>query len=112
MVALPATSHHHHPWPTSLIPTTLRTLNFSLLFDIDATTLRSSTFLMKISLLLPQEPSTSLLNGFNPIFSQVKYIAAGNEIFLKDPFYTPYVLPAMMNLYRSITINAKSGTKY
>jgi hypothetical protein len=22
--------------------------------------------------------------------AQVKYIAVGNEVFLKDPFYTPY----------------------
>ncbi|KAG6744373.1 hypothetical protein POTOM_053093 [Populus tomentosa] len=68
-----------------------------------------STFLMKISLLLPLAPSTSLLNGFSLIFSQISplsmsniYIAVGNEAFLKDPFYTPYLVPAMMNLYQAL----------
>jgi len=34
--------------------------------------------------------------------AQVKYIAVGNEVFLKDPFYTPYVVRAMMNLYQAL----------
>ncbi|KAJ6865548.1 hypothetical protein NC651_035955 [Populus alba x Populus x berolinensis] len=36
----------------------------------------------------------------NILTVQVKYI--GNEVFLKDPFYTPYVVPAMMNLYQAL----------
>ncbi|XP_058103762.1 glucan endo-1,3-beta-glucosidase-like [Magnolia sinica] len=30
---------------------------------------------------------------------QIKYIAVGNEIFLKDQYYTPYLVPALRNLY-------------
>ncbi|KAL3835573.1 hypothetical protein ACJIZ3_010309 [Penstemon smallii] len=34
--------------------------------------------------------------------NQVKYLAVGNEVFLKDPFYTPFVVPAIFNLYQAI----------
>ncbi|KAF8399701.1 hypothetical protein HHK36_015571 [Tetracentron sinense] len=34
--------------------------------------------------------------------NQILYIAVGNEIFLKDPYYTPFVLPAIMNLYQAL----------
>ncbi|XP_016509778.2 glucan endo-1,3-beta-glucosidase-like [Nicotiana tabacum] len=34
--------------------------------------------------------------------NQVKYLAVGNEIFLKDPFYSPYIVPAISNLYQAI----------
>ncbi|XP_003631271.3 glucan endo-1,3-beta-glucosidase-like [Vitis vinifera] len=35
---------------------------------------------------------------------QVRYIAVGNEVFLKDPFYTPYVLPSIISLYQALQI--------
>lgn len=34
--------------------------------------------------------------------SQVRYFAVGNEVFLKDPYYTPYVVPAILNLYQAL----------
>ncbi|XP_073057165.1 glucan endo-1,3-beta-glucosidase-like [Primulina eburnea] len=34
--------------------------------------------------------------------SQVRYLAVGNEVYLKDPFYTPYVVPAILNLYQAL----------
>ena len=36
--------------------------------------------------------------------NQVRYIAVGNEVFLKDPFYTPYVLPSIVSLYQALQI--------
>ncbi|XP_059637408.1 glucan endo-1,3-beta-glucosidase-like [Cornus florida] len=33
---------------------------------------------------------------------QVQYIAVGNEIFLKDPFLTPLLVPAIANLYQAL----------
>ncbi|XP_048233110.1 glucan endo-1,3-beta-glucosidase-like isoform X2 [Ricinus communis] len=44
--------------------------------------------------------------------SRVKYIAVGNEVLLKNPFYTRYVVPAMMNLYEALTmLNLESSIK-
>ncbi|KAI4328265.1 hypothetical protein L6164_020633 [Bauhinia variegata] len=34
--------------------------------------------------------------------NQVRYIAVGNEIFHKDPFYTPHLLPAIFNLHQAL----------
>ncbi|PIN05594.1 Glucan endo-1,3-beta-D-glucosidase [Handroanthus impetiginosus] len=34
--------------------------------------------------------------------SQVRYLAVGNEVLLKDPFYAPYLVPAIHNLYKAI----------
>ncbi|CAK9182750.1 unnamed protein product [Ilex paraguariensis] len=34
--------------------------------------------------------------------NQVRYIAVGNEVFLKDSFYTPHVVPAIGNLYQAL----------
>ncbi|KAI3467533.1 hypothetical protein Pfo_024196 [Paulownia fortunei] len=34
--------------------------------------------------------------------TQVRYLAVGNEVLLKDPFYTPYVVPAILNLYEAL----------
>jgi exo-beta-1,3-glucanase (GH17 family) len=34
--------------------------------------------------------------------TQVRYIAVGNEVFLKDPFYTLHVVPAILNLYQAL----------
>ncbi|KAK4753599.1 hypothetical protein SAY87_001703 [Trapa incisa] len=35
---------------------------------------------------------------------QVRYIAVGNEVFLKDPYYTPHVVPAILNLHQALGI--------
>ncbi|KAL7261117.1 hypothetical protein ACSBR1_006709 [Camellia fascicularis] len=42
--------------------------------------------------------------------TQIKYIAVGNEILLKDPFYTPYLVPAMNNLYIALQTLGLSDT--
>ncbi|THG06730.1 hypothetical protein TEA_029513 [Camellia sinensis var. sinensis] len=42
--------------------------------------------------------------------TQIKYIAVGNEILLKDPFYTPYLVPAMNNLYIGLQTLGLSDT--
>ncbi|XP_073138805.1 glucan endo-1,3-beta-glucosidase-like [Henckelia pumila] len=34
--------------------------------------------------------------------SQVRYLAVGNEVYLKEPYYTPYVVPAILNLYQAL----------
>ncbi|KAK6123080.1 hypothetical protein DH2020_043183 [Rehmannia glutinosa] len=34
--------------------------------------------------------------------NQVRYLAVGNEILLKQPFYMPYLVPAILNLYQAI----------
>ncbi|KAH7511077.1 hypothetical protein FEM48_ZijujUnG0053000 [Ziziphus jujuba var. spinosa] len=61
------------------------------------------------SLLLPllDSPSASLDWLQSNIFvhvpaDQVRYIAVGNEVFLKDPFYTPHVVPAVLNLHQAL----------
>lgn len=44
--------------------------------------------------------------------SQIRYIAVGNEILLKDPYYTPHVVPAMTNLYQALqTANLANSIK-
>ncbi|PKI42682.1 hypothetical protein CRG98_036964, partial [Punica granatum] len=40
---------------------------------------------------------------------QVQYIAVGNEVFLKDPYYTPYVVPAILNLFQALGVLGLSG---
>ncbi|XP_028100579.1 glucan endo-1,3-beta-glucosidase-like isoform X1 [Camellia sinensis] len=42
--------------------------------------------------------------------TQIKYIAVGNEILLKDPFYTPYLVPAINNLYIALQTLGLSDT--
>ncbi|KAI3433120.1 uncharacterized protein J3R85_007328 [Psidium guajava] len=34
--------------------------------------------------------------------NQVRYIAVGNEVFLKDPYFTPHVVPSIINLYSAL----------
>ncbi|KAF8040798.1 hypothetical protein BT93_B2891 [Corymbia citriodora subsp. variegata] len=34
--------------------------------------------------------------------NQVRYIAVGNEVFLKDPYFTPHVVPSIINLYGAL----------
>lgn len=45
---------------------------------------------------------TNILAHIQP--NQIKYLAVGNEILLKDPFYTPHILPAINNLYQALQI--------
>ncbi|KAL6189862.1 hypothetical protein ACLB2K_036263 [Fragaria x ananassa] len=44
--------------------------------------------------------------------NQVLYIAVGNEVFLKDPYYTPHVVPAIISLHQSLqTLNLADTIK-
>lgn len=68
------------------------------IFDIDATTLKSLSGTginvmvdipnEDISLLLPLAPSTSLLNGFNPIFSQISPLSMSNTLLLETKSFS------------------------
>ncbi|KAJ9169554.1 hypothetical protein P3X46_017735 [Hevea brasiliensis] len=94
-------------------------INDVRIFDADPETLLSFSG-TGISLMVgvPNESLPSLANGNadtsaqwlqSNIFAyipatQVKYIAVGNEVFLKDPFFTPYVVPALLNLYHALEI--------
>ncbi|GAV61031.1 Glyco_hydro_17 domain-containing protein, partial [Cephalotus follicularis] len=87
------------------------------IFDANAATLQSFSG-TGISLMIgvPNEilpflasntPTSSLQWLQTNIFSnipttQIKYIAVGNEVFLKDPYYSPYVVPAIANLYQAL----------
>ncbi|PWA92222.1 glycosyl hydrolase superfamily protein [Artemisia annua] len=33
---------------------------------------------------------------------QIRYLVVGNEVFLKDPFYTPHIIPAIINLHQAL----------
>ncbi|KAK1425866.1 hypothetical protein QVD17_21228 [Tagetes erecta] len=33
---------------------------------------------------------------------QIRYLVVGNEVFLKDPFYTPHVIPAIFNFHKAL----------
>ncbi|KAL5759824.1 hypothetical protein ACOSQ2_018662 [Xanthoceras sorbifolium] len=87
------------------------------IFNPDPTTLRSfSGSGVRLMIGVPNEVLPSLATG-NPTFSlqwlqynifthippnQIRYIAVGNEIILQYPHYTPYVVPAMLNLYQAL----------
>ncbi|XP_050374352.1 probable glucan endo-1,3-beta-glucosidase At4g16260 [Argentina anserina] len=44
--------------------------------------------------------------------NQVRYIAVGNEVFNKDPYYTPHVVPAMHSLHQALqTLNLSLSIK-
>ncbi|KAL3631018.1 hypothetical protein CASFOL_024002 [Castilleja foliolosa] len=34
--------------------------------------------------------------------NQVRYLVVGNEVLLKQPYYMPYLLPAILNLYQAL----------
>ncbi|XP_059310172.1 glucan endo-1,3-beta-glucosidase-like [Lycium ferocissimum] len=34
--------------------------------------------------------------------NQVKYLVVGNEIFLKDPYYSPYIVPTITKLFQAL----------
>uniref|UniRef100_A0A5B7BXY5 Glucan endo-1,3-beta-D-glucosidase n=1 Tax=Davidia involucrata TaxID=16924 RepID=A0A5B7BXY5_DAVIN len=87
------------------------------LFNIDPNTLRAfSGEGIALMIGVPNEVLPSLAGGTvnsalqwlqSNIFSniaadQIRYIAVGNEVFLKDPFYTPFVVPAIINLHQAL----------
>ncbi|XVF84987.1 hypothetical protein PTKIN_Ptkin17bG0082800 [Pterospermum kingtungense] len=97
------------------------------IFDADPLTLQAfSRTGINLMIGVPNEILPSLASG-TPTFalqwlqtnvlahilpSQIRYIAVGNEVFLKDPFYAPYVVPAIVNLYRALqTLNLDSTIK-
>ncbi|XP_074296331.1 glucan endo-1,3-beta-glucosidase-like [Silene latifolia] len=44
--------------------------------------------------------------------TQVKYLAVGNEIFLKDPYFTPFLVPSIKNLNQAlISLNLDQSIK-
>ncbi|OMO80203.1 Glycoside hydrolase, family 17 [Corchorus olitorius] len=87
------------------------------IFDADPTTLQAfSGTGIKLMIGVPNEMLDAIAQG-TPFFalqwlqtnilshifpSQVQYIAVGNEVFLKDPYYAPYVVPAIVNLYQAL----------
>ncbi|KAJ0038031.1 hypothetical protein Pint_22963 [Pistacia integerrima] len=97
------------------------------IFNPDFSTLKSFSG-TGISLIIgvPNEILPELASG-GPVFSlqwlqnnifshipsnQIRYIAVGNEVFLEDPYYTPYVVPAMNNLYQALqTANLANSIK-
>ncbi|KAK3017100.1 hypothetical protein RJ639_006950 [Escallonia herrerae] len=60
---------------------------------------------------LASSPITTSIEWFQSnIFAyispnQIRYLAVGNEVFLKDPFYTPHVVPAMANLRQALGLD-------
>ncbi|KAF5449889.1 hypothetical protein F2P56_030290 [Juglans regia] len=93
-------------------------IRYACLFDADPTTLKSFSGTRinlvigapnKILPSLASSPTNASLDWLRSnIFAhvtanQVRYIAVGNEVlFLKDQFYTPYVVPAILNLYQAL----------
>ncbi|XP_028061522.1 glucan endo-1,3-beta-glucosidase-like [Camellia sinensis] len=51
---------------------------------------------------------SNIFSNISP--TQIKYIVVGNEILLKDLFYTPYLVPAMNNLYIALQTLGLSDT--
>ncbi|KAH7835669.1 hypothetical protein Vadar_028578 [Vaccinium darrowii] len=44
--------------------------------------------------------------------NQIRYIAIGNEILLRDTFYSPYIVPAMQNMHKALqTLNLADTIK-
>ncbi|XP_057949200.1 glucan endo-1,3-beta-glucosidase-like [Malania oleifera] len=87
------------------------------LFNDDPSTLQAfSGSEIQLMVGVPNEILPSLGNGTvatalqwlkSSIFAyvpagQIRYLAVGNEVFLKDPFYTPFVVPAINNLYQAL----------
>ncbi|KAL5723786.1 hypothetical protein ACHQM5_007138 [Ranunculus cassubicifolius] len=85
------------------------------LFDADPTVLQAfSGSGVSLMIGVPNEILPDLASGGpaaasywlqNSLFAhiqadQIRYLAVGNEIFYKDTFYTPYLVPAMRNLYQ------------
>ncbi|CAA2986930.1 glucan endo-1,3-beta-glucosidase-like [Olea europaea subsp. europaea] len=51
---------------------------------------------------------TNIFSNILP--TQIRYLAVGNEVLLKDPFYSPYVVPAILNLYEALQTLGLSET--
>ena len=102
-------------------------IKYVRLFDIDPTTLKSfSGTGINLTIGVPNELLPFLANAKEAttlswlqsnVFAhipanQVRYIAVGNEVFLKDPFYTPHVITAILNLYQALkTLNLTNSIK-
>lgn len=97
------------------------------IFDADPLTLKSfSGTGINLMIGVPNEILPSLAS-LSPIFAlnwlqtniiahiiptQIRYIAVGNEVFLKQPYYAPYVVPAIVNLHQALqTLNLDSTIK-
>lgn len=49
---------------------------------------------------------------YNIPTNQIRYLAVGNEVLSKDPYYSPFVVPAMTNLYQALqTLNLANSVK-
>ncbi|KAF9626707.1 hypothetical protein IFM89_038881 [Coptis chinensis] len=97
------------------------------LFDADPTILQAfSGAAVELMIGVPNENLPDLASGGpdaanqwlqNNIFAhvpanQIRYIAVGNEIFFKDTFYMPFVVPAMRNLQQVLqTLNLSDKIK-
>ncbi|KAG2707565.1 hypothetical protein I3760_05G153000 [Carya illinoinensis] len=92
-------------------------IRYVRLFDADPTTLKSfSGTRINLVIGVPNEilpclasnPTNASLDWLRSnIFAhvpanQVRYIRVGNEVFLKDQLFTPYVVPAILNLYQAL----------
>ncbi|KAK8481813.1 hypothetical protein V6N13_029773 [Hibiscus sabdariffa] len=115
--------------PTSEVVNILKTNGISnvRIFDPDPVTLQSfSGTGINLMTGVPNEVLPSLASGTpssalqwlqTNIFahivpSQIRYIAVGNEVLLKDPFYAPHVVPAMVNIYQALkTLNLDNTIK-
>ncbi|KAL7091685.1 hypothetical protein ACP275_12G120100 [Erythranthe tilingii] len=42
--------------------------------------------------------------------SQVRYLAVGNEVLLNDPYYSAFLVPAILNLYRALQMLGLANT--
>ncbi|GAB2297383.1 hypothetical protein Dimus_031490 [Dionaea muscipula] len=105
--------------PPSSVVGLLKSNNISRvrIFDTDPDVLRSfSGSGIQLTVGVPNEILPSLANGDlqfslrwlqSNILSyipgiQVPYIAVGNEVFIKDPYHAPFVVPAMYNLHQAL----------
>ncbi|KAF5741072.1 glucan endo-1 3-beta-glucosidase-like [Tripterygium wilfordii] len=89
------------------------------IFDIDCNTLQSFAGTgISLTIGIPNDILPALASGtpttsiewlqshifFHIPANQIRYIAVGNEIFLKDPVYILHLLPAIKNLYQALLI--------
>lgn len=87
------------------------------LFNADAEALKPfSGTEIQLMIGVPNEVLPTLANGMvstaldwlqSNIFayvspSQVRYLAVGNEVLLKDPFYSPFLVPAIRKLHQAL----------
>ncbi|BFG16417.1 hypothetical protein CerSpe_026910 [Prunus speciosa] len=114
--------------PPAAVLQILQTNNISSvrLFNTDPATLQSfsSTPTIRLTIGVPNEllPTlasatvhaalawlqSNILAHIPP--NQIHYLAVGNEVFLKDPYYIPHVLPAILNLHQALQTLGLSQT--